>query len=394
MYNDIPKELDVVLLTHPRDEEDVVRLLPWANKISLEEKAELLGCMRPVFGEVIRTNNLNVGILFIPSLAEKIINPVTRSKVRLLIESEVVRMLIVSQTKIVCLGGLTASLLGYGRHLKKALKDYPIQITTGHALTSISIYKTYKKVIDELGVDMQNEGISLLGVGSVGTAFARLLINKEKKLNYLLLIDKPSKETELINLKKELELITNIPVLLETTNNDGTIKEDSIIYESKVLISAVSSKDVIQIADIPANRILIDDSQPYCWNREEAWGRVIEKNDIVPCEAGLIDCSTIGYLSDFPFDFANHDENGTTTSWCCMAEGLLKHLDNSLPSILGIPSSEQINVYYNAFERFNLSAATLQCKGNILPIGKLKENFTEEKKEIHFTNLGLSKNIC
>ena len=375
---DFPKELDVVLVTHPRDEKDLSRAIPWIDKLTLEERQSLLTFIKPIFGEVIKTEKINIGILFLPAVAEKMMNPSTRGDVRKLLQKDGLDVLASAKTKLLCLGGLTGSLTKYGKALKKFADVNNIKITTGHALTGISVHRAYMRAVQELELNMAEEGVTVLGVGSVGTSFSRLLAHKGPKPKSLVLIDRENRKEDLEIFAEELKAIGNFEIEIETTEADGNLKKNSLLYNSRVIISAVSSANVIDISSLPPNKVLIDDSQPYCWSREEAWKRCQTQKDIVPCEAGLIDCSSIGYNSHFPFDFANHDENGTNIAWCCMAEGLLYHLDGNLPTTAGMPSLEQILLYDQAFDKFGLGCPPLQCSRHVLPIEELKANFYKE----------------
>ncbi|MEF9440995.1 hypothetical protein OWS73_04060 [Burkholderia sp. 1B3(2022)] len=59
-----PRDVDVVLLTHPRDRADVERMFPWAGMLDGDALADLLDCLQPVYGEIIEAKGINIGILF------------------------------------------------------------------------------------------------------------------------------------------------------------------------------------------------------------------------------------------------------------------------------------------------------------------------------------------
>jgi len=162
-------------------------------------------------------------------------------------------------------------------------------------------------------------------------------------------------------------------ISFELTTQSGEVLPSSSCYDCRFLVTAVSSWHVIEIDRVAPGTILIDDSQPYCWDREKAWDRCRMHYDIVPCEAGLIDCNSIGYLSRFPFDFAEQDEHGvSSTAWSCLAEGLLLSLNNELPTTIGEPSIQNILSYYQGYKQFKFHPPVLQCGQNKLPIEAIR----------------------
>jgi hypothetical protein len=98
----------------------------------------------------------------------------------------------------------------------------------------------------------------------------------------------------------------------------------------------------------------------------------------VPCEAGLIDCASIGYRSQFPFDFADQDARGTSsTSWSCLAEGLLRIVEPSLPPTVGEPTIDNLIRYNEAFEKVGFKIPPLQCGAHRLPVDVFRQYFSE-----------------
>ncbi|MFE8072296.1 hypothetical protein QQM79_14665 [Marinobacteraceae bacterium S3BR75-40.1] len=367
-------ELDVVLMTHPRDENDLVRLFPWAQSMSLDERRVIAQHLRPVFGEVISADNLNVGLLFMPLFAHEIMNPRTRRQCRDVLKYEGMQAIRTSGAKVVCLGGLLGGLSGYGRHLDHQAEEMGVTVTTGHSLTAISVLQTYLRAVRELNMAPAERELAVLGVGSVGWGFARLLSHEKEVPRKVTLIDTPRRARHLEQHAEELRARGRFEVATETTSREGVLADDSASYRSSFLISAVSMPNVVDIHKVAAGTVLVDDSQPYCWSRDEAWQRCRDQLDIVPCEAGLIDVDTLGYRSHFPFDFADHDRmGGSRTAWCCLTEGLLRALHPHLPPTRGEPTEDTLHVYSEAFRECGLKPAELQCGPHPLPVDALRQ---------------------
>jgi hypothetical protein len=223
-----------------------------------------------------------------------------------------------------------------------------------------------------LGRRPAEQKVTVIGVGSIGRSFAQLLQTLGEKPRELVLVDRPHMSDKLERLAREFHRTSGLRTAFEVTDANGTLPADSSCYSTDVLVSAVSTAYVVDIDKVAPGTILIDDSQPYCWSREKAWQRVVERADIVPCEAGLVDCRSIGFRSRFPFDFAEIDVDGSSTAWSCLTEGMLFALEPSTTPTVGEPTLDTIVPYVTAFDQNKLRIPVLQCGPNALPIDTLQ----------------------
>lgn len=368
-------KLDVVLMTHPRDAHDFSLLFPWGDRLTLAEREQVVKHMRPIFGEFFTAGDLNVAVLFLPMFAEEIVHPATRRRCRIILKQSGMDVLAAAGAKVACLGGLLGSLSRYGRLVNDDAQARGVTVTTGHSLTAISVLESYRRAAGSFDLTPEREAMTILGMGSVGWGFARMVMEKGPRPKHLTLVDVPSRKAHVTQCAEQLRQHYGQSVDVELTQGDGQLQPDTACYRSRYLISAVSTPYIVDIDRLPAGAVLIDDSQPYCWSREDAWKRVNEKRDILPCEAGLIDVGPLGYRAHFPFGFADENaEGGSQTAWCCLTEGLLKALEPSLPATLGEPSMDSLHQYHEVFKRFGLRAAELQCGSRPLPLDLLREN--------------------
>jgi predicted amino acid dehydrogenase len=372
----LPAELDVVLVTHPRDEHDVPRLFPETAVRSLEQRRAFTRDLKPVFGEVIETPQLNAGILFLPVFADEIMDPAARGRCRKILQDEGLPAVAAAGPRaVVCLGGLTGSLSAYGRKIESRANELGLTLTTGHSATAISVLRTWLRAVNDLNMVPAGETMTVIGLGSVGGAFVELLTRQDQLPRCLVLVDRPSRQEHVERLAERLRQQTRMQVVVEFTTSAGQIEPTSRAYRSNYLITAVSTPYLIDIGRLAPGTILIDDSQPYCWCRRQAWERCRQRRDIAPCEAGLVDCGSIGYRSFFDFDFADHGRLGSNTSWSCLAEGLLRSLQRDLPSTLGEPTPEHLLEYNFAFSEWGFETPPLQCGQHELPVEELREQF-------------------
>jgi predicted amino acid dehydrogenase len=368
--------LDVVLMTHPRDEDDVPRLFPWSSQLSLEERRLLTMCLKPIIVEVLTAGQLTVGILILPYFAHDFSDLESRARCREILEGEALRYVAKWGGRFVCLGGLTGSLTGYGLRVVHKARELGITMTTGHAVTAYSMIKTYRRIFAELGVDPSSLQMAILGLGGVGGAFARLLSQESQLPGFITIVDTHSQKKRVERIADELGRLIKSEISVELVDN-GQVSTDSACYQAEFLISAVSTPSVIDIAKVAPLTVLIDDSQPYCWDRSKAWERVKNQRDIVPCEAGLVDCTAIDYVAHFPFDFADHDYRGSRTAWSCLTEGMLCALEDRLPGTIGEPDLNHLLLYARAFDDRGLGVPALQCGKHVLPMHDLRKSFLD-----------------
>ncbi|RAS15784.1 putative amino acid dehydrogenase [Paraburkholderia bryophila] len=377
------QSVDVVLLTHPRDRADIVRMFPWADSLDDGELRDLLDCLQPIYGEIIEAKNLNVGILFLPILAEDMIDPRKRGRSRNRMEKEGLAKVAAMGAKHVCLGGLTGALSNYGRRIESRSKELGLELTTGHAVTSVSIAKQYDKALRESGRSGADTVVAILGVGSVGAGVAKLFAHSTRitRPARIILVDTLQQQERLQAIAEEIVAHSGVPVSIETLATRSTLPADSLCYrDATAIISAVSTPYILDIDLVAPGTILIDDSQPYCWDRDAAWKRVQTQGDILPCDAGLVDVSEIEYRSFFPFDFADDVGEGSSISWSCLAEGLLRASAPYLASNVGEADAPQLLAYEQAFDDMKFDIPPLQCGKNLLPVARFRACWSAESR--------------
>jgi predicted amino acid dehydrogenase len=246
-------------------------------------------------------------------------------------------------------------------------------------MTATTVLETYLRAARELALDPAQARMAVLGVGSVGAAFAQLLARQTVRPRAMVLIDKPDRANRLEAVAAEVAL-GGIDISVELTSRDGQLDPFSACYDAGFVISAVSTPEVIDIERVAARTVLVDDSQPNCWSREAAWRRVCRTGDIAPCEAGLVDAGSIGYCSAFPFPIAELDGSGDSPiAWCCLAEGLLLALDRRLPPTVGEPTLDGLERHVAAFARFGFRTGRLQCGRHFLPVDRLRAVFAGQR---------------
>ena len=369
------RPLDVALITHPRDAADVARLFPWAAALDAARLTDLLCCLQPVYGEIIEAVDINIGIIFLPILAQDMTDPRKRASSRKCLEQQGLAKAAELGARHVCLGGLTGALSNYGRRISARAQALGIALTTGHAATAVSIVRQYDEAIRQAGIAPDDATVAILGVGSVGAGVGRLFTHSARvsRPGHIVLVDTAAQEQRLQSLAAEIAGIAGIAVSIERLETRGTLPPDSRCYlGANVVISAVSTAYVLDPERVAPGTILIDDSQPYCWARSAAYARMQRCGDLLPCDAGLVDASALGYRSRFPFDFADDVGQGSTVSWSCLAEGILRVRYPGLPGNIGEAEPAQLLAYERAFDEAGLAIPPLQCGRERLNVAQFR----------------------
>lgn len=369
------RPLDVALITHPRDAADVARLFPWAAALDAARLTDLLCCLQPVYGEIIEAGDINIGIIFLPILAQDMTDPRKRASSRKCLEQQGLAKAAELGARHVCLGGLTGALSNYGRRISARAQALGIALTTGHAATAVSIVRQYDEAIRQAGIAPDDATVAILGVGSVGAGVGRLFTHSARvsRPGHIVLVDTAAQEQRLQSLAAEIAGIAGIAVSIERLETRGTLPPDSRCYlGANVVISAVSTAYVLDPERVAPGTILIDDSQPYCWARGAAYARMQRCGDLLPCDAGLVDASALGYRSRFPFDFADDVGQGSTVSWSCLAEGILRVRYPGLPGNIGEAEPAQLLAYDRAFDEAGLAIPPLQCGRERLNVAQFR----------------------
>ncbi|HLZ60659.1 MAG TPA: hypothetical protein VKR06_27245 [Ktedonosporobacter sp.] len=370
----VPPRLDVVMFGHVRDDNDLPRLFPWASHLTSEEQRELLGSLKPMFCEIIPCTAMTVGILIPPMDGPELLATASFLQAQQLLE-EALDFVAEYKTRIVCLAGLNGALSFYGQSVMEKAQKLGIALTTGHAMTTTCVFRTYQRAVQDLALDPSEDRMSIVGLGSIGASFARLLLRQRQRPRELVLVDQPNRRQRIEQLAEEFRSSSDVKISLEFTTPEGHLLPDSACYHSRYLISAISSSNAIDIDGLASGTVLVDDSQPHAWSRSQAWKRCSERQDIVPCDTGIVDSRCIGYYSYFPFDFTENDANGSSLSWSCFTEGLMKMLDDDLPSTIGEPLIENVLRYHRAFDRFGFAIPALRCGPRLIPVEQIRGEF-------------------
>lgn len=276
------------------------------------------------------------------------------------------------------LGAETASLTGllpsatdYGRALAEAIAGEELpRITTGHAATAAAVALAVRRILDETGRGLPNERVAFLGLGSIGSSAARLIVETMPHPAEILLCDLFSKRKALEDLAQQLRTASyNGPIRIVETR-EGLPDE---IYNATLYVGAVNVPDILDVDRLPAGALLVDDSAPHCFRTDKALRRLRIRGDILFTEGGTLWApEPIRQLVHMPEELEPlartlpqdilpvHDPRQITG---CIVSGLLATRFEHLKPTVGQISPADALSHFRSLAELGFRASPLHCDG-------------------------------
>ncbi|HEU4323864.1 MAG TPA: amino acid adenylation domain-containing protein [Roseiflexaceae bacterium] len=279
--------------------------------------------------------------------------------------------------RVVSLTGLLPSATNYGEAVVRALggrTDLPA-LSTGHATTTTAVVLAIRRIAEEAGRDLRGERVAFLGLGSVGTATLRLMLQCLPHPREIALCDVYSKLAGLEALAHELK---------HTWGYRGTIRileaqtaAPPQIYESTLIVGATNVSNILDVARLQPGTLLVDDSAPHCFDPAEATARFEERGDILFTEGGVLRSpAPIGATKYLPqmaeahMDAAALERFAQHDPWHimgCVFSGLLSTRYPELTPTVGMIDPRAASQHYARLDQLGFQAARLHCEHYVLP---------------------------
>ncbi len=284
--------------------------------------------------------------------------------------------------KVVSLTGLIPSATSYGYDLEKVLRKEPLsaKITTGHSTTAASVVLSIESLLKHSNRNIVNEKVAFVGLGSIGTSVAKLLLSVLPHPASLTLCDIYQRSDFLYDFRKNIETrLSYENDILIAISNGSTLPDE--VYEATLIIGATNVPNILDISKIKPGTLIIDDSGPHCFNKEDAIKRLHEKNDILFTEGGVLEANKVinkriylppeirdNVLSSYSQQFAS-DKDITG----CILSSLLSSKYDTLQPVLGISKLSECIRNYKLLNELQYSGAMPHCDNYILPIDLIKD---------------------
>ncbi len=266
----------------------------------------------------------------------------------------------------VSLTGLLPSATRYGEAL--AVPE-GLTVTHGHATTTAAVILAIRRILAEAGRDLRFERLGCLGLGSIGTAVLRTLLECLPHPSEIRLCDVYGKRSQLHELRRELIAERSFLGAIHVLESSGTLPE--ALYDSTLIVGATNVPDVLDVDRLAPGTLLVDDSSPHAFRLDRAMQRVRTQRDILFTEGGTLyapePLELIAYVpagleqvtQAVPAEFfANYDAHQITG---CVLSSLLSVVRPELPPVVGAIGPETCLAHYQALEALGFAAPGLHC---------------------------------
>ncbi|MBN1624040.1 MAG: non-ribosomal peptide synthetase, partial [Clostridia bacterium] len=229
----------------------------------------------------------NIGVIAIPLGINQLYNE-NEKAIKMCVEA--VRLAESAGARTVSLTGLIPSATDTGRAIEEAVKKSGLKtlVTTGHSTTTATVILSIIRILGESNRNLADENVCVLGIGSIGSAVAKLMIAMLPHPKSIVLCDLPSRMVKMQELRKELINEFGFMTNINLAYSDGTRLPDEV-YKSTFIIGATNAPDVLDIEQLDHGTIIVDDSGPHCFSTSKAIERISSSNDLIITEGGVLE---------------------------------------------------------------------------------------------------------
>jgi amino acid adenylation domain-containing protein len=322
------------------------------------------------------------GTIFLPIFADEI-NAVPKVDL-LTMTHQAIALAKEMKASCISLAGNLSSRLNYGFDvLDPTSQENTTAITTGHACTVVAVVKTLQKVLIELELHIENLSIAVVGFGSIGQASASLLF---QKLGY-------PRKVYIVDKKVKIPAIRKVVNAFEEVGSDLfeiiTVEKEipSQIFEADIIIGASSSSDIIDIEDLKAGCVILDDSFPHLVNVPMAVRRMRLKEDVLVIGAGKLSLGPSKrrilnkdlQIKEVEAVIKSFGDEGLPG---CRLESLLISKYPELPKTIGLVSTNSADIFWDLIENLEIKAVDFHLESFKITSRQLKK-IREIKKQAY-----------
>ncbi|MEU8180867.1 amino acid adenylation domain-containing protein [Micromonospora sp. NPDC049047] len=252
-------------------------------------------------------------------------------------------------------------LLGSATDYGRALVQPPgMTITTGHATTAGAVVETLLATLRLVQREPSGERLGFLGLGSIGTATLRLALRVLDPPAEILLCDVPRVRPHLAALVREAR-DAGYTGPIRVVESHGAIPPE--LYEATTIIGATNVGGLLDIARVAPGTIVVDDSEPHCFDPAEAIARFEAHRDVLFTIAGvLLSPTPVVKLRWAPERFSHlmHDlrftpEDAYAIAGCTLSSLLTLRVDD-LPATLGLVDGTAAEAHHRAIHEHAFTA--------------------------------------
>ncbi|KKB63449.1 amino acid adenylation protein [Robbsia andropogonis] len=264
--------------------------------------------------------------------------------------------------RYVSLTGLIPSATDYGLAIPE--DDTLPPVTTGHATTTSAVVLSVRRLLATAGRRLENETLSFIGLGSIGSSTLRLLLSVLPHPRRLILCDVYQKREYVEQLMREVRDELRFEGELSFHHESRGVAPQA--YEASLIVGATNAPDVVDVSRLRPGTLIVDDSDPHCFNPEQAIARLETQGDILFSEGGALAApKPFDHLAYIPTEFAKQLAVDTAPgtdrriTGCVLSSLLSAACD--YPSTRGEVRLEDSLAHYHGLRDARFDAAPLHC---------------------------------
>lgn len=293
--------------------------------------------------------------------------------------------------KNVSLTGVIPSTTDHGRDIAKWMEgnDKLPAITTGDATRSATIVKSVEGILEESGRKIEDETVSVVGLGSIGFGTLRLLLDVMSHPRHLILCDPYKTDDEMSRFRDQVR-DAGYQGQVDIVKNGGALPPE--VYDASLVIASSNLPGVLDIGSLKEGALVVDYSFPPVFRVDSAIKRFTEAEDILFTTGGELkmpevvqetiylpeeieEVSEVVQTSFLKF-LGSRDKNEITG---CVLVSLLTGLGEGVDPTLGPLENGDALAHYQFLEKLGVKPAKLQMSGYFLSEEKVAA-FREKKR--------------
>ncbi len=264
--------------------------------------------------------------------------------------------------KAVSLTGLIPSATAYGR----AVPHRPglPEMTTGHATTISAVVLALQRLLRDAGRRLADEDLCFIGLGSIGGSTLRLMLATMEHPNSLMLCDVYAKRADVDALMREIRESYGYSGELRFVAAQRACPDD--VYAATIVVGATNAPDVVDVARLRPGTLIVDDSDPHCFDAAAAIHRFEQAGDILFTEGGALRSPDVIrhriYLPeqfDWALQYPVDDDNAHHITGCIFSSLLTARY--GYPATVGHVDQQDAQIHLSGLVKYGFTAANLHC---------------------------------
>jgi len=291
--------LDAVALTY------IPEVLANLSGFSRSEIAERLFAGKPRLTNIYELEAGRIGVVMLPCFESDFFRHEASVQAPVV---AALKMASESGATAVSLTGVIPSTTDHGREILEWAADIEglPQITTGDATRSATIVKSVEGILAEAARAIEDETVSIVGLGSIGFGTIRLMLDVLDHPRRIILCDPYQTDDQMSRHRDHLR-DAGFDGQIDIVKNGGALPPE--VYEASLVVASLNLPGALNVQSLRPGTLVVDYSFPPVFRVDEAIRRFATTGDILFTTGGELRFpSVIGETIFLPEDIDGFDE--------------------------------------------------------------------------------------